>query len=171
MRSACRESLPPMAGIALMPPGLELGATIFRTFSATTRVPNIFGMNFQAVSVGQKLIEGGVFGGYTDAAGTPTPKMKDEIMFVDDSIGQMVNELKKKNLMESTLIIITAKHGQSPVDPQRFLPIPGHSGLNGSSPADILCAMLPASESPDCAATGVTAGIGPTQDDISLLWL
>ena len=35
-------------------------------------VPAIFGMNFQAVSVGQKLIEGGVKGGYTDAAGTPT---------------------------------------------------------------------------------------------------
>jgi Type I phosphodiesterase / nucleotide pyrophosphatase len=138
---------------------------------AKAPVPNIFGMNFQAVSVGQKLIESGVFGGYIDAAGTPTAKMKDEIIFVDDSIGQMVNELKKKDLMESTLIIITAKHGQSPVDPQRFFPIPGHSGLNGTSPADILCAMLPASESPDCAATGVKAGIGPTQDDISLLWL
>src|ERR1700676_80130 len=108
MRSACRESLPPMAGIALMPPGPELGSTIFRTFSATTRVPNIFGMNFQAVSVGQKLIEGGVFSGYTAAAGTPTPKMKDEIMFVDDRIGQMVNEFKKKNLLESTLLVIMA---------------------------------------------------------------
>jgi hypothetical protein len=35
-------------------------------------VPVILGMNFQAVSVGQKLITGGVKGGYTDAAGTPT---------------------------------------------------------------------------------------------------
>jgi hypothetical protein len=65
--------------------------------TAKAPVPNIFGMNFQAVSVGQKLIEGGVKGGYTDAAGTPTPKMMDEIMFVDDAIGQMVSELKKKD--------------------------------------------------------------------------
>src|SRR5262249_15486559 len=34
-------------------------------------VPTIFGMNFQAVSVGQKLIESGVgSGGYLDATGT-----------------------------------------------------------------------------------------------------
>jgi hypothetical protein len=59
-----------------------------------TQVPNIFGMNFQAVSVGQKLIEHGVKGGYTDAAGTPTASMLDEIQFVDASIGQMVEELK-----------------------------------------------------------------------------
>jgi hypothetical protein len=37
------------------------------------RVPNLFGMNFQAVSVGQKLIESGVgTGGYLDASGTPS---------------------------------------------------------------------------------------------------
>jgi len=35
------------------------------------RVPTIFGLNFQAVSVGQKLIENGVgTGGYLDAMGT-----------------------------------------------------------------------------------------------------
>ena len=34
-------------------------------------------------------------------------------MFVDAGIGQMVAELKKQGLLESTLIIITAKHGQS----------------------------------------------------------
>src|SRR5262249_45360113 len=38
--------------------------------TAGAPVPQIFGMNFQAVSVGQKLIEHGVKGGYTDAAGT-----------------------------------------------------------------------------------------------------
>ena len=42
-----------------------------KTHLGTSRapVPAIFGMNFQAVSVGQKLIENGVKGGYTDAAG------------------------------------------------------------------------------------------------------
>src|SRR5262249_35907945 len=48
------------------------------------------------------------------------------------------------------------------VDTHRFFPIPGHSGLNGTAPSDIVAAFLPASE---------TGGIGPTEDDISLLWL
>jgi hypothetical protein len=129
-------------------------------------VPTIFGMNFQAVSVGQKLIEKGVKGGYTDAAGSPTAAMLGEIEFVDAAMGQMVSELKKQGLLDSTLIIITAKHGQSPVDTNRFFPIPGHSGLNGKSPADLVAAYLPFSESPLNPT-----GIGPTQDDISQLWL
>jgi len=45
------------------------------------------------------------YGGYTNAAGTPTPKMLDEITFVDDSIGQMVNELDRNGLLGSTLIM------------------------------------------------------------------
>ena len=85
----------------------------------TTKVPNIFGMNFQAVSVGQKLIEesNGVTGGYLDAAGTPTEALLGEFKFLDASIGAFVNELKEKGLYDSTLIVITAKHGQSPIDP------------------------------------------------------
>ncbi len=131
------------------------------------RTPTILGMNFQAVSVGQKLIESGVAtGGYTDAAGTPTPSLLSEIEFVDDSIGEMVNKLKDRGLYESTLIIITAKHGQSPIDPNRYFPIPGHSGDNGESPANLIANLLPYSESP-----ANPNGIGPTEDDVSLLWL
>jgi hypothetical protein len=131
--------------------------------NSTAVVPQVFGMDFQAVSVGQKLIENGVKGGYTDAAGTPTASMLGEIEFVDGAIGQFVNELKKNHLYDSTTIIITAKHGQSPVDTHRFFPIPGHSGANGTPPSGILgTAFLPDSE---------LNQIGPTEDDISLLWL
>ncbi len=127
------------------------------------RVPAIFGMNFQSVSVGQKLIEGGVKGGYSDAAGTPTFSMQGEIEFVDGAIGQFIAELRKERLLDSTTIIITAKHGQSPIDTNRFFPIPGHSGTNGTAPSAILgSAFLPDSE---------INQIGPTADDISLLWL
>jgi len=127
------------------------------------RVPAIFGMNFQSVSVGQKLIEGGVKGGYSDAAGTPTFSMQGEIEFVDGAIGQFIAELRKERLLDSTTIIITAKHGQSPIDTNRFFPIPGHSGTNGTAPSAILgSAFLPDSE---------INQIGPTEDDISLLWL
>ena len=128
-------------------------------------VPVLFGMNFQAVSVGQKLIENGVKGGYTDAQATPTPQLASEFKFVDAAIGQMVQTLKSMSLFNTTTIIITAKHGQSPIDPNRYFPIPGHSPLdNGTSPANLLLAagLVPAVE---------LAGPGPTEDDVSQLWL
>jgi Type I phosphodiesterase / nucleotide pyrophosphatase len=133
--------------------------------TANTSVPNIFGMNFQAVSVGQKLIyQHGTLpsiysenGGYTDSIGTPSPSLFQEIEFVDRSIGMMVSELQKQGLYKSTLIIITAKHGQSPVDSSRYIP-------NGSpnDPASILSSCIPDSE---------LNQIGPTEDDVALLWL
>jgi len=130
-------------------------------------VPEVFGMNFQVVSVGQKLIEKGFgSGGYTDAAGTPTSFLFNEIQFVDAAVAEWVSELKKQGLFDSTLIIITSKHGQSPIDPNRFYPIPGPSGNNGTSPANLIASYLPFSESP-----ANPNGIGPTEDDVSLLWL
>ncbi|MCU1312408.1 MAG: hypothetical protein JWM54_165 [Acidobacteriaceae bacterium] len=133
----------------------------------SSRYPNIFGMNFQAVSVGQKLIEKNVgSGGYLDAAGTPSALLLKELQFVDDSIGKMVDDLKDTGRYDSTMIVITAKHGQAPIDPNRFSPIPGHSGTNGTTPATLLASLLPFSESPLNPT-----GIGPTQDDVSLLWL
>lgn len=139
-----------------------------RTHNARpARVPTIFGMNFQAVSVGQKLIEPSVgSGGYLDATGTPSAELLGEIQFVDASIGEFVRQLKEDGLYDSTLLIITAKHGQSPIDPKRFFPIPGSSGANGTSPATLLADLLPYSESPNNPT-----GIGPTEDDVSLLWL
>jgi hypothetical protein len=137
--------------------------------SKKTRTPTVFGMNFQAVSVGQKLIENGVKGGYLDAAGTPSETLLSEIQFADDSIGQMIGELKQRGLLESTLVIVTAKHGQSPIDPNLFFPIPGHNTNNGLSPATLISnqlhAAMPASEDPN------GSGIGSTEDDISLIWL
>lgn len=128
-------------------------------------VPVILGMNFQAVSVGQKLITGGVKGGYTDAAGTPTPAMLGEIEFADASIGQMVSALKSNGLLESTAIIITAKHGQSPIDTNRFFPIPGHSGTNGMPPSTVVSTFLPA------VYNDPANGLGLAEDDISQIWL
>jgi hypothetical protein len=130
-------------------------------------VPAIFGMNFQVVSVGQKLIEANVgSGGYLDAIGTPSPLLLKEIEFVDTAIGEWVKELKKEGLFESTLIIITAKHGQSPIDSQRYVRITSTGPLT-TSPNRLIDAdgCLPPSE----ANSG--GQIGPTEDDISLLWL
>jgi hypothetical protein len=140
-----------------------------RTHDGTARapVPNIFGMNFQAVSVGQKLIEKNVAtGGYLDSQGTPSPELLSEFQFVDSSIGAFASALNKQGLLGSTLIIITAKHGQSPIDPKLYKGIFGASDGITTSPATILESMLPASESP-----ATPNGIGPTEDDVSLIWL
>src|SRR5579863_915733 len=132
------------------------------------QTPTIFGMNFQAVSVGQKYIENGLKGGYTDAAATPTASLVSDIVFVDDSIGEMVRNLKNRGLLDSTLIIITAKHGQSPIDPNQYKAVPGKTSA-GLSPATIISnqlhAAMPASEDPN------GTGVGSTEDDVSLLWL
>ena len=131
-----------------------------------TRVPTIFGMNFQVVSVGQKLVEksNGVTGGYLDAAGTPTTALLAEFKFVDASFAAWIRELKARGLYDSTLIVITAKHGQSPIDPSRYV---GQT-INGTSPVTLLsnAGYIPFSES-----TNNPTGIGPTEDDVSLVWL
>lgn len=131
--------------------------------TAKTKRPTLLGMNFQAVSVGQKLIANGVKGGYLDAQGTPSAELLTEIEFVDASIGEMVSALKANGIFKSTLIVITAKHGQSPIDPILFYPVPGNNKDHGTTPADLLgSTYLPDSE---------LNQIGPTQDDVSLLWL
>ncbi len=138
------------------------GRTHLGTKSAP--VPTILGMNFQAVSVGQKLIKV-VKGGYTDAAGDPTPSMRDEIKFVDAAIGQMVDALQDRGLLRSTAVIITAKHGQSPIDPNRFFPIPGHSGTNGLPPSAVIGSFLPP------VYANPNNSLGLAEDDISQIWL
>jgi hypothetical protein len=139
--------------------------------SARAPVPAIFGMNFQAVSVGQKLIEHSLnlTGGYVDSIGTLSPSLLGEFEFVDAAIGTWVEHLKAHGLLDSTMIVITSKHGQSPIDPARYQGISTFPGDPiSTSPADIADAAgcLPFSESPSNPN-----GIGPTQDDVSLLWL
>ena len=139
-------------------------------------VPVIFGMNFQAVSVGQKLIQHGVKGGYMNAAGDPTPNMQNEIEFVDKAIGQMVTALKNQDdLFENTTIIITAKHGQSPIDTHRFQELgngitttPSTLLFNSGLLAQTACEFN--GGTPPCPP-GVGGGLGSTEDDISLNWL
>lgn len=82
-----------------------------------TKVPTVFDMNFQAVSVGQKLLEksNNTSGGYLDAAGTPSVALLNEFEFVGKSIAAFVSELNKHWLLSSTLIGITAKHCHSPI--------------------------------------------------------
>ena len=143
--------------------------------STQVGVPALFGMNFQAVSVGQKLtVElpqltgndtdplAGAPGGYRNADGTPSnsyaqpgPVLSDALDFVDQSLGKMVAELKKTpGLYESTAIIISAKHGQSPIN---------YATLRKEANSPNAVVIDP----------GVTLGDvqSETQDDVALIWL
>ena len=120
--------------------------------SAKVGVPTLFGTNFQSVSVGQKLAAdpvSGLKGGYADVLGTPGPALAGQLDFVDQSIGTMVKELKAQRLYDSTLIIVAAKHGQSPIDPTK------RTGIGGGQPA----------------ATIGSADAFDISDDGSLIWL
>jgi hypothetical protein len=115
-------------------------------------VPALFGTNFQAVSVGEKLAVDpvtGLKGGYTDAIGTAGQALAGELDFIDQSMGKFVQELKAKGLFESTLIIVSAKHGQSPIDGSK------RHGIGGGQPA----------------ATIGSADAFDISDDGSLIWL
>jgi hypothetical protein len=127
--------------------------------AATT--PAIMGMNFQAVYTGESVSEPSVgVGGYQNAAGLPSPELLQEIESVDTSICDIVNALKDRGIYDDTLIIITAKHGGSPIDPTRYV-------ANGANtPATLMGTRIPYSESPLNPT-----GIGATEDDVSVLWL
>jgi hypothetical protein len=86
--------------------------------------PAIFGMNFQTVSTGQKLptsrtegnFSGTALGGYLADGATPGPVLANALDFVDQSLGKMVRALDSRGLLNSTTIIVSAKHGQSPMN-------------------------------------------------------
>jgi arylsulfatase A-like enzyme len=115
-------------------------------------VPTVFGMNFQAVSVGQKLdmtTTGGPVGGYLDASGTPSDPLQAALDHTDQSIGLMVSALHDRGLLDSTLIIISAKHGNSPINPaalHRVDPAGLATVVNSVQPA--LLALLSADTGP-----------------------
>jgi Type I phosphodiesterase / nucleotide pyrophosphatase len=122
--------------------------------------PAIMGMNFQSVYTGESVNEPGVgTGGYQNAAGLPSALLLQEIESVDVSIGDIVTALKNAGIYEDTLIVITAKHGGSPIDTSRYV-------ANTNTPATLLGTRIPYSESPLNPT-----GIGATEDDVSVLWL
>lgn len=112
-------------------------------------VPAVFGMNFQAVSVAQK--SSATDGGYADAVGTPNAFLADALKHTDESIGKLVDAMRARDLLESTLIIVTAKHGQSPID------VKSVKKVSGGAVADLIDRVAP-----------VASHI---EDDVGLYWL
>ena len=81
-------------------------------------VPAIFGMNFQTVSTAQKLpTSDGLTGGYLPGGKVPGPLLTRALNYINSKIGAMVSEIRAQGLASSTAVIISAKHGQSPTNP------------------------------------------------------
>lgn len=144
--------------------------------------PAIYGMNFQAVSVAQKVTKAMqcagvnpgdalslkstcaapyvVRGGY-DASLNPEPPVQQSLNYVDEALGSMLAALEKTGRLDSTLFIVGAKHGQSPIDVSKLHMQPGSNPVaikDVADPADVL------------AAAGISLA-QETADDVSLLWL
>jgi hypothetical protein len=84
--------------------------------------PALFGMNFQAVNAAKKDSLLPVISGYADDYSTPNMDLARAFGYVDGAIGRMVKELAAQRLTDSTAIIITAKHGETSLDPtKRFV--------------------------------------------------
>ena len=150
-------------------------------------VPTIFGMNFQAVSVGQKLAHanaadqfvntpgslpslypvdllvvpppnmlqcndtGKLVGGYANASGSQlNTGLRYGLDFVDTELGFMITALQKVGLDKDTLVIIEAKHGQSPID---------------------VTLRQAVSDSIYNATPGFGSNGSKTTDDVALVWL
>jgi hypothetical protein len=130
-------------------------------------VPAIFGMNFQSVSVAEKLVDPVLScqrnpdpatcdpnyfpGAYQPGTFVFTPQMLQGMQYVDRAVGTMVQQLRMNGLLANTEIIVSAKHGQSPIDPSKLAKV-----------GDTVTPVL------------TSAGIGVaqnTEDDVSLIWL
>jgi Type I phosphodiesterase / nucleotide pyrophosphatase len=128
--------------------------------STQVGMPALLGMNFQSVSTAQKLpVSGGKPGGYlTD--GTPGPVLVGALSFIDREVAAMVAELKARHEMDSTTIILSAKHGQSPVEPSALTRIPDGPIMDGLNAAWTAI-------HPDAGALVVQS----TNDDAMIMWL
>src|SRR5437016_12788054 len=73
-------------------------------------------MKFQPISVAQKTCGAG----YLDGSGRLSAPLDEAIVHTDESIGKIMAGLKERKLLDSTLVIISAKHADSRIDPARL---------------------------------------------------
>jgi hypothetical protein len=96
----------------------------------TVGVPAIFGMNFQTISTAEKLPRsqatiGGrqLNGGYLPGTRTPGPLLSDALDWLDGKLTAIADAVARQGLADSTAIVLSAKHGQSPEDPDALVRI------------------------------------------------
>jgi hypothetical protein len=87
--------------------------------------PAIFGMNFQTVSTAEKLpTSDGLTGGYLADGVTPGPLLTRALDYINTNVGAMAKAIKNRHLDHNTVMILSAKHGQSPQTPAALTRIP-----------------------------------------------
>jgi arylsulfatase A-like enzyme len=110
-------------------------------------VPQLYASNFQLFSVAQKQF--GYLPGSTSANPLFNPNVTAALDVIDDNIGTLVSAMKNAGTYDNTLLIVCAKHGQSPIDPSTLKKIPPAALQN--------------------ATTVEFAFV--TTDDVALIWL
>ncbi len=128
-------------------------------------VPNVFEMNFQAVSVGQKALDGGINNsgnpsnnpratGATPPTG-PSSVLADAVQHTDESIGKILTAIRNNPLLDNnTLVVLVAKHGQDP-----------RNGVGTLLKDNLIPDAI------DFNLGDPNAVNQATQDDVSLIWL
>jgi len=130
--------------------------------SGATRpgTPALFGMNFQTVSTAQKLpTSNGLTGGYLADGTTPGPLLQRALDYINAKVGAMVEAIKDRHLEKSTVIILTAKHGQSPQTPSALTRIADSKVIS-----DLNAAWVLEGHTGDLVAFAI-------DDDGMLMWL
>ena len=79
------------------------------------------------------------------------------LQYLNDQVERMVNEINKRGLENSTAIIISAKHGQSPQNPNQLTRIDDTPIINGANAA--------------CGQNGKPIVAFGTDDDAIMWWL
>lgn len=132
-------------------------AQVNKWLQNTTDIPAILGMNFQTVSVAEK-------GGGGELNGIPAygfaadglillEPMVEALDFVDAALGSFFDSIDASGITDTTLVIVSAKHGQSPMDASKLMKI------DDGNVTDIITAAV-ASEPSSIIA-----------DDVALIWL
>lgn len=109
--------------------------------------PDLYASNFQLFSVAQK--EYGYLNGSTSAKPIFNPNVTAALDVIDANIGTLVTRMKTAGTYSNTLLIVCAKHGQAPINPNT-LHLIDPSAINNAT---------------NVSLAQVTA------DDIGLIWL
>ena len=72
--------------------------------------PTLLGVTLITVNVAQKLA------GYLDGDATPTAGVTQSMDYLDTQMLRIVDSLRTNRLYDSTMIVLTAKHGNTPID-------------------------------------------------------